>query len=162
MGVKLQTERGCRKKKHKVREREIETERQRRKRERVEGDCSPPSTTPPPPPPPAIPRLYLSKESSVLTQELKPLSPRTGAFCPGAPASPGAAGCEAWLASAKAARLSERQLSDYSPAERSPATGGMIRPLSPLPPSPLLPPPPPVTPGDFRADRGPDLFSSGI
>lgn len=54
-----------------------------------------------PPPPPTTPRLYLSKESSVLAQELKPLSPRAGALCPGAPASFGAGGCGAWLASAK-------------------------------------------------------------
>lgn len=53
------------------------------------------------PPPPTTPRLYLSKQSLVLAQELKPLSPRAGALCPGAPASFGAGGCGAWLASAK-------------------------------------------------------------
>lgn len=52
------------------------------------------------PPPPTTPHLYLSKELSVLAQELKPLSPHAGALCPGAPAWFGAGGCRAWLASA--------------------------------------------------------------
>lgn len=58
-------------------------------------------------PPPTTQCLYLSKESSVLAQELKPLSPCAGALCPGAPASFGARGCRAQLASAKLG-ISER------------------------------------------------------
>lgn len=117
-------------------------------RERAGKDC-------PPPPPPAIPRLYLSKESSVLTQELKPLSPRAGALCPGAPASFGAGGCGAWLASAKLA-VSVRDNCQITVLLNVPATGGMICPLS-LPPSLFS-----FHPSHIRANRAPDLFSSGI
>lgn len=81
--------------KHKVQERQItETGRQggeNEKKSELEKIALPPLA-------PTPPHLYLSKESSVLAQELKPLSPCAGALCPGAPASFGAEGCRVWLA----------------------------------------------------------------
>lgn len=68
----------------------------RREQARVSGERLLPHR-----PPPTSPRQYLSKESSVLAQELKPLSPRAVALCPGVPASAGAGGCGARPASTK-------------------------------------------------------------
>lgn len=70
-----------------------------------------------PPPTPHPTHLYLSKEPSVLAQELKPLSPGAGALIPGASASSAAGGRRGSAGLGKAGRLSERQLSDYSPPE---------------------------------------------
>lgn len=70
-----------------------------------------------PPPSPHPTRLYLSKQPSVLAQELKPLSPGAGAFSPRASASSAAGGRRGPAGLGKAGRLSERQLSDYSPPE---------------------------------------------
>lgn len=70
-----------------------------------------------PPPTPQLTRLYLSKDPSVLAQELKPLSPGAGALSPGASASSAAGGRRGWAGLRKAGHLSERQLSDYSPPE---------------------------------------------
>lgn len=148
-----QTERGCRKKNTKYKKREItETGRQGAEDEMQWAGKDSPST--------CIPRLYLSKESPVLAQELKPLSHCAGALRPGAPASFGAWGCGAWLALAKLGG-SVRDNCQITVLLNVAATGGMICPLSLLPslfPSTLFP----ITPGDIRADRAHDLPSSDI
>lgn len=105
------------------------------------------------PPPPAIPRLYLSKESSVFAPELKPLSPCAGALRPGAPASFSAGGRGALLATAGLG-VSVRDNCQIRVLLNLPATGGRILPLS-LPPSLF---PHSMTPGDIGADRARDLL----
>lgn len=151
--VKKQTERGCRKRNTKYKKERLlrQEDRQQRKREREKNCCAPPPTTP---------HLYLSKESSVLAQELKPLSLRAGARCPGAPASFGAGGCGARLASAKPC-FSLRDNCQITVLPNAPTTGGMICALSP-PPSLFPFSPLSMTPGDIRADRAPDLLSSVV
>lgn len=80
-------------------------------------------------------KLCLSKESSVLAQELKPLSPCAGTLCPGAPASFGTGGCGAWLVMAKQGiSVRDCQITDLL---KGPATGGRICPLSLLPSTPF-------------------------
>lgn len=105
-----------------------------------------------PPPPPHPTRLYLSKEPSVLAQEVKPLSPGAGALIPGASASSAAGGRRGGAGLGKAGHLGERQLSDYSPPE---GLRYRWKGLSSI--TSYLPPPPRrrMTPGDIRADRAP-------
>lgn len=115
-----------------------------------------------PPPMPHPTRLYLSKEPSVLAQELKPLSPGAGALSPGASASSAAGGRRGSASLSKAGRLSERQLSDYSPPEGlTLQVEGSVFYRS-LHPAFFLRASLHMTPGAIRADRAPDWLSAAI
>lgn len=149
-----QTERGCRRKNTKCGRKRLLRQLDRELKMR-ESELE--KIAPPPPPHPTC--LYLSKEPSVLAQEVKPLSPGAGAVIPGASASSAAGGRWGWAGPGKAGHLSERQLSDYSPPEGRRYRWKGLSSIAPyLPPLPMLH----MTPGDIRADRVPDWLSAGI